>query len=244
MFTLIGYRGLQVVAPPPDNSGGAVLNDNMQIIANRVGPVHSDTVDPTANDDGANTNGKGAFYTYSKWINTSTEQVFICLDNTSESAVWKNVTNIADTDELPEGVTNLYNQISDVTLSMNKSRIDIGAVQSSNPSGYYVGLLSDMGLYHCRLGTSDNTVDGGIRYASTETPQVYVDGWKDILYGVNISQDTGNILQFNPLGSILTINTHSGDSVEVGLNGRPIVQSYKASMGAYPPREIISGGTF
>jgi hypothetical protein len=33
-------------------------------------------------------------------------------------------------------------------------------------------------------------------------------------------------------------------SNEVGLNGRPVINEYDISMGAYPPCRIIFGGTF
>jgi hypothetical protein len=40
------------------------------------------------------------------------------------------------------------------------------------------------------------------------------------------------------------INIFSGNSVMLGLNGRPIIQGYRVSLGCFPPPQIISGGTF
>ncbi|QNN23310.1 hypothetical protein HED60_13840 [Planctomycetales bacterium ZRK34] len=92
MATLTNYRGLQIVSPAPSAEGGSALNDNFKNIADRSGPIHSAAADPTNDDDGANTSGNGAFYLFSKWLNTATMQVFLCTDNTAENAVWSNIT--------------------------------------------------------------------------------------------------------------------------------------------------------
>jgi hypothetical protein len=42
----------------------------------------------------------------------------------------------------------------------------------------------------------------------------------------------------------LWIEVNSGNSDNLGLNGLPIVQNYKVSMGAYPIPLEIDGGTF
>lgn len=163
------------------------------------------------------------------------------------------IQTLSTSDDLAEGTVQWFNQITvenEDTLSIYTSRVDMGAASDSNPMGYYETLLTDKYLYHCTVGVNDNAVEGGVRVVEDTALgenvfQVYLEGdWRTALTGVRLKKDENSELEFKPSGSILWINTHSGDSDEVGLNDRPLVQSYRASMGAYPPKEVISGGTF
>jgi len=49
------------------------------------------------------------------------------------------------------------------------------------------------------------------------------------------------ILQHKPADD-MWISAYSGNSEDVGLNGKPLIQGYVASLGAYPPDPVIDGG--
>lgn len=152
----------------------------------------------------------------------------------------------SNSDELTEGSTNLFNQITDEEgrASIHDSVMYQGQIQNHNAYGYYTDKIVEKLLHRLVLGWSNGTDAGGMRFTN-DTPQIYVSGWKDILYGINIDAENNNILNFNPLDTIFHIDTHSGDSEEVGLNGRPLVQSYvNVYQGPYPPTESIYGGSF
>jgi hypothetical protein len=152
-----------------------------------------------------------------------------------------------DTGDLAEGDP-LYNQISHedpATLSQHDDRTDIGAVKGSNPLGYYETKITDKRLHHCVIGANQRTEDGAVRVNGGDF-EVYLGGrWRVLLAGVALSQrEADHVLLFDPTDSAVTIETHSGDSMETGTNGRPLIQSYQASMGSNPPKEVLSGGTF
>jgi hypothetical protein len=65
------------------------------------------TAAPTANDDSVNTSTNGIFTVGSLWFDVTNDLTYSCLDATSTAAVWKLMT-ITDTDDIPEGITNLY----------------------------------------------------------------------------------------------------------------------------------------
>ena len=155
------------------------------------------------------------------------------------------IEDLTDSDDLPEGTTHLYNQISDVDPSMHADRTDMGYTQDSNPSGYYKDLLSNKKLLHVVIGRNDTEENGAIGFEDGR-PFYYKDGREqDVLIGIDIQESVNNSINYFPFESALTFRIHSGDSVETGLNGVPLVQGYiNASMGAYPADEVLFGGTF
>ena len=150
-----------------------------------------------------------------------------------------------NSDDLPEGTEHLYNQISDVDPSMHADRTDMGYTQGSNPSGYYKDLLSNKKLLHVVIGRNDTEENGAVGFEDGR-PFYYKDGREqDVLIGIDIQESVNSSINYFPFESDLTFRIHSGDSVETGLNGVPLVQGYiNASMGAYPPDEVLFGGTF
>lgn len=90
----IGYKGL-TIATAPTEPGGIALNDNFTELADRVGPVAEFAFAPDVTDDGANTSGNGTFHKWSKWRNTTTDDAYVCLDNSTGAAIWKLTTATA-----------------------------------------------------------------------------------------------------------------------------------------------------
>lgn len=101
-------------------------------------------------------------------------------------------------------------------------------------------------LVGCTIASSDNSVETTLRVSDSGELQIYLNGeWRTILSGISIVSDSSESkeLEFSPIGSPYVIDVHTGDSDQLGLNGRPLVQGYRVTMGAYPAKEIISGGT-
>ena len=95
MGSFTDYRGLEVRTPDPVGDAGLVLNTNFKELADRSGPIHSAAASPDANDDSADTNGNGKFYLWSKWLNTDTNTILICIDATATAAVWRTISTVA-----------------------------------------------------------------------------------------------------------------------------------------------------
>lgn len=79
---------IDIGSSPNDGTGDTIrqsfnkVNDNFT----EVYPVQT-TSDPTVNDDSDSNYQVGKM-----WINTATEDVFICVDNTVGAAVWAEIT--------------------------------------------------------------------------------------------------------------------------------------------------------
>jgi hypothetical protein len=72
------------------------------------------------------------------------------------------------------------------------------------------------------------------------TLEVYLRGvWNTIIYDFTTAYGD---LRHTPLA--YQIYVWRGDSVALSLSGRPVIQEYGASMGAYSPPKQIIGGTF
>jgi len=151
-------------------------------------------------------------------------------------------------DTLGGGLANQITIEDADTLDNTADREDIGYEQGSNTIGYYETKITDKDLFHVVLGRNDRTVGGGIRSVVDDelgrVLQVYDESdsrWKNALLDVRAQTDENNELEYKPTDSSLWLNVHSGDSDETGLNGVPVVQSYQASMGAYPAPEALRG---
>jgi len=55
------------------------------VLAARYGGVHTDTIDPTASYSGDD------YQVGAVWVNTSTDTKFICVDNTTNAAIWQKI---------------------------------------------------------------------------------------------------------------------------------------------------------
>lgn len=91
-FSFIDYKGLQVGSVTPSEAGGIAIDGNMRAIADRVGPVAEVNGAPGVTDDDAGGGGNGTFFTWSKWRDTSNDDVYTCVDPATGAAVWKLLT--------------------------------------------------------------------------------------------------------------------------------------------------------
>jgi hypothetical protein len=126
---------------------------------------------------------------------------------------------------------------------------DIGFTQNSNRAGYQQNYITDKQLANIIMGYSVRTDAGGLRYNPTgnvgaPTLQAYYNSvWNNITAGIALRELVG-VMQHFPVSGTYWVNVWSGDSNDIGLNGRPMVQKYKISMGAYPPLCTAGGSTF
>ena len=70
--------------------------------------------------------------------------------------------------------------------------------------------------------------------------------WNDIVINFRFREDASGAyeLEHNPIGLTLWYEVMSGNSDAIGVDGRPLIQQYSASMGAYQQDLIIDGGDF
>lgn len=141
-------------------------------------------------------------------------------------------------------------------LVVDSPNPDMGYVDTSPRTGYSATVITDKVLNNVRVLSNALTAQGAIRsvIASAsllEVFQVYLNGgWRDIVQGVTMRELFANYyaLEHNPAGNVLNdyINVFSGNGNLLGLNGRPVIQQYRISMGAYPSlyQTVIDGGTF
>ena len=128
----------------------------------------------------------------------------------------------------------------------NKNATDIGQVQTSDARGYGLDYVSEKTLAYCRIGASAFDEEGAVRIKDNVF-QTYMNGaWQDVVTNFRFREDENGDyeLEHKPVGFDWWIEVNSGNSDNLGLNGLPIVQNYKVSMGAYPVPLEIDGGTF
>ena len=131
--------------------------------------------------------------------------------------------------------------------------VNIG-VQQTTPTRYNALYVTDLGVYNSELGgckfvNTDKTDTGLLRSVEFSSgvvqPQIYSDGaWRALLVGIELDETTGGSLVFTPFGSEQTIQVHTGNSTQLGLNGIPLVQNYERDIGANPAQRITSGKFF
>ena len=121
MSTIVGYKGLSITSPPASGDGGLLLINDIKTLADRIGPSYSGITSPGINNDGVDTAGLGTvFYPNSRWVNTSSQNEYLCISNTTGAAVWKITTGGSGTDatKLPlAGGTLTGNVQNDGTLA-------------------------------------------------------------------------------------------------------------------------------
>lgn len=123
---------------------------------------------------------------------------------------------------------------------------DMGSETDSTKDGYYEDAITDKDISNSKIGSNANNEERSVRTAATGL-QLYLNGqWND-LYELYLREDDtfGYVVEHLPIGFDEYIEVMTGNSLQnLGLNGRPITQQYKTSMGVYPAPQIIDGGTF
>jgi len=121
---------------------------------------------------------------------------------------------------------------------------DMGYTQNSSKIGYTSTYITNKALNNVTLGSNPVLTERGLWAISN-------DGYYGYIGGTTVKFVTGfrfrekdNVFQHQPVINGDWISVYSGNSERVGLNGRPIIQGYSVSMGAYPPKPVIDGGTF
>lgn len=135
-------------------------------------------------------------------------------------------------------------QESAIVFKPRTGGYDKGYEKNSSLAGYGDSYISDKTLHNIQvLGHPATKATGSFWLDTTVTPSVlhiYANGaTKDI----KIDFTTANSeLEHQP--EDYTIDVWSGNSNQKGLNGLPLVQEYKTSMGAYPVPILVDGGSF
>ena len=124
----------------------------------------------------------------------------------------------------------------------------------SNRIGYGRDYVSDKLIANCSFGhgSFDTTApEGGIRFNAEvgefgAFEQYSVGSWHAVVVGLVLqeAEDLSQAITQTPLGKTQEIVVFNGDSVLRGLNDVPLIQGYIACMGAYPPLQLVTGGSF
>ncbi|MBI1374570.1 MAG: hypothetical protein GC159_17775 [Phycisphaera sp.] len=156
-------------------------------MADRAGPVNATAANPSPNDDSNGTAGNGKFYVWSKWVNTATNAIFICVDATPQAAVWINVTAGGGGGGLPPGY---INRLLLGYVSASTAEISAGNCRDS-ANGFDITLAS--------AATVDITISGaGGLDTGSEAPNTW--------YAVFVIADSTNT---NPPVGLLSTNATS-----------------------------------
>lgn len=134
----------------------------------------------------------------------------------------------------------------EIELPMSsRTSVDMGLEADSGQNGYGTDYITDKTLHSVAIkGHPKTPVNGSVRMNIDSTPdtfEVYMrdTAWFTILYDMTTASGD---LRHTPLSEAIYV--WRGDSVQVGPNGRNIVQEYSVSMGANPPPRVLYGGTF
>lgn len=123
---------------------------------------------------------------------------------------------------------------------------DIGAKQDNDLRGYGDGYISDKTLSFVRLSEQAKEEEGAVRIKQGAFQAYMNGGWETVVSNFRFREDANGDyeLEHKPVGFEWWIEVNSGNSDLLGLNGLPLVQQYKVSMGAYPVPLELDGGTF
>lgn len=191
----------------------------------------------TANRDRANHTGTQAISTVSGLQNALDEKADS--DHTHTVSDITDFPTIPDTDDfVRKDGSNLdpQQEVLQKILEQQASP-DMGYLQNSNRAGYYPEKISNKDLKNVTIKGSYREERGSVRTTKSNEYQIYLgDEWKTIVTGFRFRENAsgGYALEHKPVGFETWIAVHTGNSVNVGLNGKPMVQAYQVSMGAYP----------
>jgi hypothetical protein len=132
-----------------------------------------------------------------------------------------------------------------VPFALVSGNYDMGAPTDPSSIGYGKGWISDKTLNNTVIGSNGTASTGGVRVTTAGVFQVYLNGsWNTVVTNFVLREDAtyGYSFEHMPIGFTQYLEIMTGQSLyNLGLNGYPITNAYKTSMGAYPPPPIIGG---
>jgi len=224
------------------------------------------TVAPTVNDDSGDGYAIG-----DRWLDETNDKEYVALDVTVGAAVWVEVgggggISIIDTravvmaTTLDAGLMGLTTDTNELCVSLGGGSWlvspfqlltadpdpDIGLYEWNNRLGYGTDYVTDKLLANVWLGSNAGTTEGSIWVdPPTVNPRklyVRLNSTNNTVI-IDFSLLLGYLVHY-PFSTTQAIKVWSGDSLEVGLNGIPVIQEYTSDIGAYPAPYIIHGGLF
>jgi len=136
--------------------------------------------------------------------------------------------------------------VAPLELIEQANAVDMGLqppMVQNDRSGYSATYITDKTIYNSAIGGNANEDEGSVR-TSSGVLQAYLNGtWADVVTGFRFREDSAGYyeLEHKPVGFTWWLEVMSGNSDDLGLNGLPLVQQYRVSMGAYPVHEQIQG---
>jgi len=245
MASLIDYKGLQVVNPEPSGAGGLAIQDDLKSLVDwNPKSVWDKTAAPTAADD-----VDDDFYPGSRWFNTTSGALFVCVDNTVEAAVWTQVSGGSGS----PGGSNMQVQFNnggafggDVNFTWNEStnvlavngqvnvdnlRLDENTLSSTNSNGDI--FLSPDGSGRISLSGLDwPAADGG----SGEV--LLTNGSGDLAFGQIVAESItdgavtlAKLSGLTTKGDLLTYNGSANARLPVGSDSQVLTADSTQSLG-------------
>ena len=144
-------------------------------------------------------------------------------------------------------------KVAPLELSTEPAAPDMGAYSGattlgvSDKAGYTATDITDKIISNSAIGSNATTQNGALRVTSTNYLQVYLNAvWNTIVMNFVMREDPtgGYQLEHMPIGFTWWYEIMSGNSDNLGIDGRPLVTQYQASMGAYPMDMQIDGGAW
>lgn len=146
----------------------------------------------------------------------------------------------------------IYNSgwfVAPLELNADDGTPDIGLqppMVNNDRSGYTSEWITNKSIYNSRILGSSVEEDGSVK-SEDGALSVYLNGaWEEVVTGFRFRQDDdGGYVEYLPLGFSRWVDVHSGNSTDdLGLNGLPLIQDYKADIGAYPTPIRVQGRAF
>lgn len=144
-------------------------------------------------------------------------------------------------------------KVAPLELSTRSATPDMGAYTQtdgqgiSDLQGYYDTVITDKLLTNCAIKGNANTTEGSVRTTTTGAFQIYLNArWNTVVINFVFREDSTGAyeLEHQPVGFNLYYEVMSGNSDNLGIDGKPLVQQYSADMGAFQSDIIIDFGGF
>jgi len=143
-------------------------------------------------------------------------------------------------------------KVAPLELETESSNPDMGAYNetglgTSDKMGYDENYITDKSLSNVRILQNALTQEGAIRTTTAGVFQIYLNSkWNDVVINFVLREDSteGYEYEHKPVGFTEWIEIMSGNSNTKDLDGKPLIQQYTSSMGAYQPDLQLEGGSF